>query len=257
MASSARDIASRIASASPEELDALLERYRDDPRKQVAHALERACKTRESLRTEKQRVARLYDFQREVGGEGLVLGVDEVGRGAVAGPLTVCAVALPPEPQILGINDSKQLTPRRREKIAACIEDHALALGICHIPPETIDELGMAGALRRAMAAAIDQAGVDPDRVLIDGNPVHVHPREKCIVKGDAKVAAIAAASITAKVTRDALMDELDALYPGYCFATSKGYASREHIDAIKRFGLTPVHRATFCGNFIESPRLF
>lgn len=257
MASSAHDIAARIASASAGEFDALLERYRDDPRTQVAHALERALRARETLRAEELRVARLYDFQLEVGGTGIVLGVDEVGRGAVAGPLTVCAVALPPEPHILGIDDSKRLTPKRRGEIAARIEDHASALGICHIPPEIIDEIGMARALRRAMAGAIEQTGVDPDRVLIDGNPVHVHPREACIVKGDARVAAIAAASIVAKVTRDALMDELDAVYPGYGFARSKGYASREHRNAIRKYGLTPVHRATFCGNFVERPRLF
>lgn len=257
MASSARDIASRIASASAEELDALLERYRDDPRNQVAHALERALEARASLRAEELRVARLYDFQRERGGTGIVLGVDEVGRGAVAGPLTVCAVALPSEPHILGIDDSKRLTPKRRGEIAARIEGHASALGICHIPPEVIDRIGMARALREAMADAIGRTGVEPDHVLIDGNPVHVHPRETCIVKGDSKVAAIAAASIVAKVARDALMDELDAVYPGYAFAKSKGYASREHIDAIRRKGLTPVHRATFCGNFIEGPRLF
>ena len=240
MATSAHDIAALIAAASPDELDALAQRYADDPRKQVARALERALKARDALAAEEERVRALYDLQRELGGDGIVLGVDEVGRGAVAGPLTVCAVALPDEPIILGLNDSKQLTPKRREELAVRIREHAIALGICHIPPEEIDRRGMAVALRLAMAGAIEATGVDPDCVLIDGNPVHVHPRERCVVKGDA-----------------ALMDDLERAYPGYGFAKSKGYASQEHIDAIRSHGLTPVHRATFCGNFVEAPRLF
>ena len=257
MDTSAKDIAVRIAAASEDELDALLARYGDDPRKQVQAAAKKAVKARDALRAERKRVAKLYAYQREIAGDGIVLGVDEVGRGAVAGPLTVCAICLPAEPHILGINDSKQLTPKMREEVAARIREHARSIGICHIPPETIDRVGMACALRMAMADAIEKTGIDADRVLIDGNPVHVHPKELCVVKGDARCASIAAASIVAKVARDALMDDLDGIYPGYGFASSKGYASQEHIDAIKAHGLTPVHRATFCGNFIETPRLF
>ncbi len=257
MPTSAKDIAARFAIATPDELDALLERYGDDPRKQVQVAAARAVKARDALMAEQHRVDALYSYQEEVSGGGIVIGVDEVGRGAVAGPLTVCAICLPAQPHVLGINDSKQLTPKRREEVAADIREHADAIGICHIPPETIDRVGMARALRMAMAGAIEDTGIEPDCVLIDGNPVHVHPKETCIVKGDARCASIAAASIVAKVTRDALMDELDAVYPGYGFATSKGYASKEHIDAIRSRGLTPMHRASFCGNFIEAPRLF
>ncbi len=257
MDASAKDIAARFASASEDELDALLERYGEDPRKQVQSAIKKAVKARDALRAERMRVAKLYAYQREVAGDGIVIGVDEVGRGAVAGPLTVCAICLPWEPMILGINDSKQLTPKMREEVAGRIRDHARSIGICHIPPDTIDRVGMARALRMAMAGAIEKTGIEADCVLIDGNPVHVHPKEVCVVKGDARCASISAASIVAKVTRDALMDDLDAIYPGYGFASSKGYASQEHIDAIRAHGLTPVHRSTFCGNFIEAPRLF
>ena len=199
----------------------------------------------------------MYDLQREIGGEGLVIGVDEVGRGAIAGPLTVGAVVLPNEPRVWGINDSKQLTPARRESLAAQIADVAVAIGIAHIEPASIDAVGMANALRMAMSQAIEDTGVDPDCVLIDGNPMHVHSKEKTMVKGDAKIAAIAAASIVAKVTRDSLMIAYDSEYPGYHLAECKGYGSAAHIEAIRKNGLTPIHRVSFCGNFLETPALF
>lgn len=257
MQTNARDIAAQILSAQDDELEGLIARYGQDPRKQVQHAIERAVKARDAHAAEVKRVSALYETMRELGGDGVVIGLDEVGRGAVAGPLTVCAIALPFEPLILGINDSKQLSPKRREELAKTIKEHALAIGLCHIPAEEIDACGMAASLRNAMAGAIEATGVEADAVLIDGNPVHVHPREICVVKGDARIACIAAASIVAKVTRDALMVEYDDVYPGYGFAVSKGYASPDHIAAIKRLGLSPIHRKTFCGNFLDAPRLF
>ena len=199
----------------------------------------------------------MYALMREMGGDGLVLGVDEVGRGALAGPLTVCAVALPPEPRIWGINDSKQLTPARRVELAGRIRQVAHTIGICHVEPASIDAVGMSQALRMAMSGAIEDAGIDPDCVLIDGNPVHVHPRERTLVRGDARIACIAAASIVAKVTRDALMVGYDEEYPAYHLAACKGYGSAEHIQAIRDHGLTPLHRVSFCGNFLETPSLF
>lgn len=254
---SAKEVAALLLDATPEELDALSERYAEDPRKQVRHALSVALRRREREALERERVQAMYAAQLEYGGSGLVLGVDEVGRGAIAGPLTVCALALPAEPVVWGINDSKQLTPPRREALSSAILDVALAVGIAHVEPGVIDSVGMGSALRMAMAKAIEDAGADPASVLIDGNPVHVHPREKAIVKGDARIASIAAASIVAKVTRDRLMVDYDATYPGYHFAQCKGYASPAHIGAIRKLGLTPIHRVTFCGNFLEQPTLF
>lgn len=253
----AKELAALIASANAAELAEFELRYADDPRKQVRTAIERAKRRLERENAEKARVQSMYDYMREVGGDGIVLGVDEVGRGAVAGPLTVAAVALPSEEPVWGINDSKQLTPARRESLAQQIEECALAVGIAHTPAQEIDRLGMAQALRMTMAQAIQNAGVEPDAVLIDGNAVHVHEREICIVKGDARVACIAAASIVAKVTRDALMVGYDDMYPGYHLRECKGYASAEHIEAIRAHGLTEIHRASFCGNFMETPRLF
>lgn len=253
----AREIVALISDAPEDEARALIERYAEDPRKQVTRAVEAARRRIARSEAERERVAALYDLERELGGSGLVVGVDEVGRGALAGPLTVCAVCLPPEPRIMGLNDSKQLAPARREEIAAQIADVAVAIGIAHIDPATIDALGMGCVLPRAMAQAIRDTGIDPDAVLIDGNPVHAHPAERCIVKGDARIASIAAASIVAKVTRDALMVAYDEEYPGYHLASCKGYGSAEHIAAIRDRGLTPIHRVSFCGNFLETGRLF
>ena len=194
---------------------------------------------------------------------GLVeAGCDEAGRGPLAGSVFCAAVILDPKrveqvPEFAWLNDSKQLTPARREALAGRIAEVAIAIGIAHIEPASIDAVGMATALRMAMAQAIAECGIEPDAVLIDGNPVHVHPKERTVVKGDASIACIAAASIVAKVTRDELMVAMDEEYPGYHLAECKGYGSAEHIEAIRAKGLSPIHRVSFCGNFLETPRLF
>ena len=254
---SASRIAAELGSAPLDEIEALVERYFEDPRVQVAKACERALRRLERERAERDRVDAMYRTMAELGGPGVVVGVDEVGRGSVAGPLTVCAVCLPDEPRIWGVNDSKQLSPQRRCLLAARIAEVATAIGICHIPAARIDEMGMARSLRAAVAGAVSDTGLDPDCVLMDGNPLGAVPHERNVVHGDAKVVCIAAASIVAKVTRDELMVELDSEYPGYHLAQSKGYASPEHIAAIREHGLSPVHRASFCGNFLETATLF
>lgn len=254
---SAREVAALLAEAGPDEIDGLVKRYSEDPRKQVRKALGAALRRRDRQLADRRRVEGMYELQRELGGEGLVVGVDEVGRGALAGPLTVGAVVLPEQPHVWGLDDSKRLSPARREALATQIADVAVAIGIAHVEPASIDAVGMGSALRMAMAQAIVDTGVDPDGVLIDGNPVHVHPREKTLVKGDQRVACIAAASIVAKVTRDHLMVAYDSEYPEYHFADCKGYGSAAHIEAIREHGLCPIHRVSFCGNFLETPPLF
>ncbi len=249
---SVSEVRSLVGRAPYESMPALVDVLHGDGRAGVARLAETARRAYEKERSERERVLAMYGRMRDLGGAGVVLGVDEVGRGPVAGPLTVAAVALPDEPVVWGIDDSKRLSPSRREELAAQIFDVALAVGIAHVEPEEIDACGMAASLRIAMHRAIADAGVEADAVLIDGLPVHVHPRETAVVKGDAQVACIAAASIVAKVTRDAIMVAADELYPGYGFASSKGYASPEHIAAIKERGLTPYHRSTFCRNFLE-----
>lgn len=253
----AREIAATLSSASLEEAQELVERYAEDPRKQVRHAVDVARRRLERELAERERVRGMYSLQSELGGDGIVLGVDEVGRGALAGPLTVAAVCLPRDPVIWGLNDSKQLSAHERERLAATIAEHAIGIGMAHIEPASIDAVGMASALRHAMRSAIRDTGLQPDRVLIDGNPLGVHPAERYVIKGDARIACIAAASIVAKVTRDALMVSYDQEYPGYHLAACKGYGSAEHIAAIRSLGLSPIHRASFCENFVEQPRLF
>ena len=248
----ASEAAYLLRHADFDEVEQLIGRFEGDGRKQVQQAVASARRRHERELAERRRVLDMYDFQRRLGGDGVVVGVDEVGRGSIAGPLTVGAVVLPREPVVWGLNDSKKLTPKKRDELAARIAEVASAIGIAHIPPESIDALGMRVALRMAMTQAIEDTGVDPDCVLIDGNPVHVHPKEKTLVKGDARIACIAAASIVAKVTRDAMMVGYDKEYPGYHLAESKGYGSPEHIAAIRAHGLTPIHRATFCENFLK-----
>lgn len=254
---SASQVAGELASATFEEIPALVEHYREDPRQQVIKACERALKRHAKELAERERVNDMYELMHELGGDGVVVGVDEVGRGSVAGPLTVCAVCLPMEPRVWGINDSKKLTPARRELLSVKIAEVATAIGFCHIAPKDIDEMGMARAIRAAVAGAVADTGLEPDCVLMDGNPLGAVPNERDVVKGDAKIACIAAASIMAKVTRDEMMVEYDAEYPDYHLAESKGYASPEHIEAIRKHGLCPLHRVSFCGNFLQTERLF
>lgn len=241
----------RLRTASFDELPALIARYSQDPRTGVKTACDKARRRLAARQAEVKRTQGLYDLQREMGGDGVVVGVDEVGRGAVAGPLTVAAVAIPYTPMIVGLDDSKKIVPARREELARSIRASAIAVGIAHIPAEDIDACGMAASLRVAMRAAIDDTGITPDAILVDGNPMHLQRGEHYLVKGDGRIAAIAAASIVAKVTRDALMVLADADYPGYGFAQSKGYASAEHRAAIQAKGFCPLHRRTFCEGFL------
>lgn len=197
---------------------------------------------------------------RELAPEGIVAGIDEVGRGALAGPLVVACVALPDEPQIVGLDDSKKLSSKRREELAAQIDELALGVGIARVEPEEIDACGMAASLRVAMVRALaacksDLAargnGDDIATVLIDGNPVHIHEAELCVVKGDGKIACIAAASIAAKVARDKLMCTYAQDYPAYGFESNKGYGSAAHIAALKEHGASSIHRRSFLGNIL------
>lgn len=184
-----------------------------------------------------------------------IIGIDEVGRGSLSGPLSIAAVSLPIAPRISGLNDSKKLSAKRREVLSEEIHKIANAYSIIDIEPAEIDRLGIAEAVKVGMRRAIDSMAKtigEPDIVLIDGNPLHLHPRERAIVKGDGKVATIAAASIIAKVHRDALMVERGEEYPLYEWQSNKGYGSAAHIAAIREHGLTPLHRRSFCRGILQ-----
>ena len=248
-----------LAHADADELVVLDRALQADTRKGVIRALEQAHKRCASEQAERERVDGLYCFQREIGGKGILLGLDEVGRGPLAGPLVVGGVVLADEPHILGLDDSKRLSCARREEIAERVKREARAWTLQSIPPEDIDENGMAASLRRAFSAAIadiEAQGVAVDAILLDGNPLHLDSREVNIVGGDARCASISAASIIAKVARDARMVAYAQEYPGYHFESNKGYGSQEHIEAIRQLGLSPIHRRSFC-HFDIQPSLF
>ena len=176
-----------------------------------------------------------------------VAGVDEAGRGPLAGPVVAAAVILDADRPIAGLRDSKQLSPRRRESLAAEIRAHSLAWAVAWADHEEIDRLNILQASLLAMARAVAALGVPPQRVLVDGNRCPAVPQPvTAIVKGDATVAAISAASILAKVERDAAMCRLDVLYPHYGFAVHKGYPTAAHLEALERHGACVVHRRSF-----------
>jgi ribonuclease HII len=183
-------------------------------------------------------------------GERVVVGIDEVGRGAWAGPATVCAVVPPPE-HLQGIRDSKQLTPEEREVAAAKVRGWAVAIGIGHASHEECDELGMTAALRAAGWRALGELaaqGYEPDRVILDGNHDYLGLGDRCtrVIKGDASVLAVAAASCVAKVTRDALMHEEAEHYPPYDFESNVGYPAPVHKAALRGYGPSAIHRRTW-----------
>ncbi|MFC0268787.1 ribonuclease HII [Kushneria aurantia] len=177
----------------------------------------------------------------------LAAGVDEVGRGPLIGPVVACAVILDPQRPIAGLTDSKKLSAKRREALASAIGERALAVALGEASPAEIDALNIYHATHLAMRRAIDGLGVTPEYLLVDGNrlPGHALPGQ-AIVRGDSRVAAIAAASIVAKVARDAQMVELDRRYPDYGLAAHKGYPTRGHLEALARLGPLPEHRRSF-----------
>ncbi len=242
------EIRELLTAAQGARLTRLLEELADDDRSGVRAACDAAESRLCAAKRERERTRRLYDLERSLQAQGftLVAGVDEVGRGALAGPLTAAAVILPVKPRIEGLDDSKRLTPPRREELARTIHAGAVAVSIAHVPAEEIDSLGVTAALKRAILAALGGLSCGPDHVVIDGLPLRVVEQETAVVKGDSKIAAIAAASIVAKVARDQLMREYALAHPGFGFEINKGYGTAEHIEAITRLGPTVLHRRSF-----------
>ena len=186
-------------------------------------------------------------------GRSYIAGVDEVGRGPLAGPVVAAAVILPQDFDVLGIDDSKKLSPKKREELFEVIKEEALAWSVGWVGPERIDEINILEATKEAMTQAVQGLSLQPDHVLIDGNFTvrALALPQTAIVKGDANSTSIAAASILAKVTRDRYMEEMDAVYPGYAFASNKGYGTKAHYDGLKAQGPTPIHRKTFISDYL------
>ena len=214
--------------------------------------LEREQRKLEKLQKERERLEAMRSFEHQYEGYGAVCGIDEVGRGPLAGPVVAGAVILPTDCEILYLNDSKKLSEKKRELLYDEIMEKAVATGIGVISPARIDEINILQATYEAMRMAISNLKVQPSVLLNDAVTIPlVEIPQVPIIKGDAKSVSIAAASIIAKVTRDHMMVEYEEIYPGYGFASNKGYGSAQHIAALKELGPTPIHRRTFIKNIL------
>ena len=220
-------------------------------KKEILEA-ERARKREEKLRQELDRIDAPKEYERKYESEGYVCGIDEVGRGPLAGPVVACACILPKDCNILYINDSKKLSKKKREELYDIIMKEAVAVGIGYNSPERIDEINILQATFEAMREAISKLSVTPDILLNDAVTIPgVDIKQVPIIKGDAKSISIGAASIVAKVTRDRLMEDYDKLFPEYGFASNMGYGTAVHIKALKELGPCPIHRQSFIHNFV------
>ena len=233
------------ALAAPEVSEEFLAACREDPRKAAARLVRRY----EKAQAEHARLLKMYVYEHEAWARGheIVAGVDEAGRGPLAGPVSVAAVILPHDLCLPKLNDSKKLSAKVREELFDEIQEKAIAVGTALIDAQTIDRVNIYQATINGMYEAIFSLQPEPQEVLIDAVPLENLPMaSQSIIKGDAKSASIAAASIIAKVTRDRLMDEYDKIYPEYGFAQHKGYGTAQHIEALKKYGPCPIHRRSF-----------
>ena len=215
--------------------------------------VEKALKRQAAYEKELSRTEKMKEYEKKYASFSYICGIDEVGRGPLAGPVVAGAVILPKDCDILYLNDSKQLSEKKREELYALIMEKALATGLGVVVPERIDEINILQATYEAMRQAIGKLKHKPQLLLNDAVTIPgVSIKQVPIIKGDAKSISIAAASIIAKVTRDRMMVEYDRTYPQYGFASNKGYGAKAHIEAIKKFGPTPIHRRSFIGNFVS-----
>lgn len=204
------------------------------------------------LNAEKERMYGMFSYEREHADCEYICGIDEVGRGPFAGPVVACAVILPKDCDILYLNDSKKLSEKKREELFVEIKEKAISYGIGIVDEKVIDEINILQATYEAMRQAINNLTVKPDILLNDAVTIPgVNIKQIPIIKGDAKSASIAAASIVAKVTRDHMMEDFDKVYPGYEFAKNKGYGTKAHRDALKAIGPCEIHRRSFIKNHI------
>ncbi|QUO32968.1 ribonuclease HII [Faecalicatena sp. Marseille-Q4148] len=246
------EIKKEFETAEREERKKLQTLYASDERSGVKNLLHRYLREEEKLLAEEERTEAMKCYERQYEHVGWICGIDEVGRGPLAGPVVAGAVILPKDCHILYINDSKKLSAGKREELYEIIMKEAVAVGIGMASPARIDEINILQATYEAMREAVSQLSVKPQLLLNDAVTIpQIEIPQVPIIKGDAKSISIAAASIVAKVTRDRLMEAYEKVLPGYGFADNKGYGSKEHIQALKELGPTPIHRASFIKNFV------
>lgn len=245
-------IREKLQAAAVTELPVLLSAYEPDERAGVQAEIARAKKRLLAYEKEIERTEALKRYEREYAAYAHICGIDEVGRGPLAGPVVAGAVILPKDCDILYINDSKKLSEKKREELYDVIMEKAVSTGLGLVSPERIDEINILNATYEAMRQAIGELKQAPDLLLNDAVTIpQVTIKQVPIIKGDAKSISIAAASIIAKVTRDRLMVQYDTVYPEYGFASNKGYGAQAHLEALRKFGPTLIHRKTFIKNFL------
>lgn len=208
----------------------------------------------ENFLSEKKRVQNLWSFENQLmdGGYKVIAGIDEVGRGPLAGPVVAAAVILPQNLFIEGINDSKKISLKKREEIFNIITKKALSIGIGIVDNKKIDEINILNATKFAMMKAVQKLSILPEYLLIDALTLtDINIKQTAIMQGDSKSISIAAASIVAKVTRDKIMDRFHKIYPQYGFINHKGYGTKEHYHNIERYGISPIHRKSFLKNIM------
>lgn len=246
------EIKARYKACPVEQLPEFVASIQADERAGVKKIAESAKKTYEKYLDERKRLEQMREYEHAYEHLGYVCGIDEVGRGPLAGPVVACAVILPKDCEILYLNDSKQVSAKKREELYDEIMEKAVSVGIGLVSHERIDEINILQATYEAMRMAIERLSVTPDVLLNDAVTIPgVEVKQVPIIKGDAKSVSIAAASIVAKVTRDRLMEQMDAVYPGYDFAGNKGYGSKKHIEGLKELGPCAIHRMSFIKNFL------
>ena len=236
-----------------EDLIKIIDILKADKRKNINSLGNKLQRAKDKIESEIKRVREMYNFDKSFGDFQVVAGVDEVGRGPLAGPVVVAGVIMPKDSMIEGVNDSKKVSEKKREKLYDLIIEEAISYSVAIIGQDVIDDINILNATKSGVTQVVDGLDVKPDLIVVDaltGINTRGIPYEP-IIKGDAKCYNIAAASILAKVTRDRIMRQWDEIYPQYGFISHKGYGTAKHIAAIKEYGLCPIHRRTFTKKFV------
>jgi ribonuclease HII len=250
-----KEIEKYISGLEQEEKYSYIDILNQDTRKTVNKLALKLKKEQEGIKKELERLKKMWSIETNTFnlGYNLIAGLDEAGRGPLAGPVVAAAVILPKGEMIVGVNDSKKISEKKREQLFIKIQEKALAIGVGIVDNETIDKINIFNATKLAMKQAINSLKVKPDFLLIDALEIaDIHIKQKSIIKGDSKSISIAAASIIAKVTRDSLVKDYEKEYPGYNFSKHKGYGTKEHYEAIEKYGITPLHRKSFLKNILK-----
>ncbi len=245
------EIRDLLQAAEDQMLPDFIARFESDERSGVRQLVQRAQKRLDALEKERERLMAMHQYEEQYKDCQAICGIDEAGRGPLAGPVVAAAVILPKDCEILYLNDSKQLSAKKRELLYDEIMEKAVSVGVGYATPQRIDEINILQATYEAMRQAVNKLSVCPDILLNDAVRIPgLFLQQVPIVKGDAKSVSIAAASIIAKVTRDRLMMEYDKAMPQYHFAANKGYGSAEHIEALAVYGASSIHRRSFITHF-------